>query len=103
MPDGSYSVSDIQVHFEYIIRKHETVTDNPPIILIYVNKIENSITFRIKTGCYLELSIPETVKLLGSTKKMTKNKNDENVQHVEITEVALVHCNIFDNDYQQES
>ena len=44
------------------------------------------------------------MKLLGSTKnKITKNKNDENVSHIEITEVALVHCNIVNNDYQQDS
>ena len=44
------------------------------------------------------------MKLLGSTKhKITKNKNGENVPHLEITEVVLVHCNIVDNDYQQYS
>ena len=56
----------IQDYFEYFIKKHETVTDNPPI-RIYVNKIENRITFKIKTGYYLELLAPETMKLLGST------------------------------------
>ena len=54
LPDGSYFVSDIQDYFEYIIKKHETVTDNPPI-RIYVNKIENRIIFRTKAGCYLKL------------------------------------------------
>ena len=44
------------------------------------------------------------MKLLGSTKsKITKDKNGENVPHLEITEVALIHCNIGDNDYQQDS
>ena len=44
------------------------------------------------------------MKLLGSTKnKITKNKNDENVSHIEITEVVLVHCNIVNNGYQQDS
>ena len=44
------------------------------------------------------------MKLLGSTEnKITKYKNGENVPHLEITEVALVHCNIFNNDYQQDS
>ena len=44
------------------------------------------------------------MKLLGSTKnKITKDKNGENVPHLEITEVVLVHCNIVDNDYQQDS
>ena len=48
--------------------------------------------------------MPETMKLLGSTKNIiTKDKNDENVQHLEITEVVLVHYNIVNNDYQQDS
>ena len=86
-----------------MLQKHETVTDNPSI-RIYINKIENKITFNIKTGCYLELLTPETMKLLRSTKsKITKNKNDENVLHLEITEVVLIHCNIVKNDYQQDS
>ena len=48
LPDGSYSVSDIQDYFDYIIKKHEAVTDNPSII-IYVKKIENTIAYKIKT------------------------------------------------------
>ena len=80
----------------------EKKTDNPPI-RIHVNKVENRITFSIETGFYLELLAPETMKLLGSTKsKITKHKKDENVPHLEITEV-LVHCNIVNNDYQQNS
>ena len=67
LPDGSYSVSDIPDYFECILKKHEAATDNPSI-RIYVNKIENGITFKIKTGYYLEPLIPETMKLLGSTK-----------------------------------
>ena len=44
------------------------------------------------------------MKLLGSTEnKITKDKNSENVPHLEITEVVLVHFNIVDNDYQQDS
>ena len=102
LADGSYSVSDIQDYFDNILKKHETVTDNPSI-RIYINKIENRITFKIKTGYYLELLTPETMKLLGSTKsKITKNKNGENVPRLEITEVVLIHCNIFNNDYQQD-
>ena len=73
--DGSYYVSDIQNYFECIIKKHETVTDNPSIT-IYVNKIKNRITFKIKTGYYHELLTPKTMKLLGSTKsKVTKTKD----------------------------
>ena len=85
LSDGSYSVSDIQEDFEYIIKKHETVFDNPSI-MIYVNKIEDRIMLKIKTGYYLELLTPETMKLLGSTKsKITKNKNGQNVIHFEIS------------------
>ena len=44
------------------------------------------------------------MKLLGSTKnKITEHKNDENVPHLEITEVVLVHCNMVNNDYPQDS
>ena len=59
------------------------------------------ITFKIKNGYSLELLISETMKLLESTKnKITKDKNGENVPHLEITEVVLVHCSIVNNDYQ---
>ena len=100
LPDGSYYVSDIQDYFKYIFKKHETATDNPSI-MIYVNKIENRITFKIKTGYYLEFLTPETMKLFGTTEsKITKDKNGENVPHLEITEVVLIHCNIVNNNYQ---
>ena len=46
---------------------------------------------------------PHTMKLLGSTEnEIIKDKNGENVLHLEITEVVLVHCNIVNNDYQQD-
>ena len=51
-----------------IVKKHETIADNPPI-QICTNKIKNRIVFKIKTGYKLELLSPETMKLLGSTKK----------------------------------
>ena len=74
LPDGSYSVPDVQDYFEYILKKRNENIDNPSI-RIYVNKIENRVTFKIKLGYYLELLIPETMKLLGSTKnKVTKDK-----------------------------
>ena len=79
LPDGSYTVSDIQDYFEYILKKYGESVDNPSI-RIYVNKIENRITFKIKNGYYLELLTPETMKLLGSkVSKINKNKNSENV------------------------
>ena len=70
---------------------------------MYVNKIKNRITFKIKNGYTLELLTKETMKLLGSTEnKRTKDKNGENVPHLEITEVVLVDCNMVNNDYQQD-
>ena len=84
------------------LEKHETVTDNPSI-RIYKNKIENKITSKIKTGYYLEFLTPETMKLLGSIKtKINKDENGENIPHLEITEVELIHFNIVNNDYQED-
>ena len=66
--------------------------------------MENRITFKIKIGYYLELLTPETKKLLESTEsKITKDKNGENVPHLEIVELVLVHCHLVNNDYQQDS
>ena len=74
MPGGSYSVSDIQDYCEYILKKHGEDTDKPSV-QIYVNKIVNRVTFKIKSGYRLELSTPETMKLLGRTEnKKTKGK-----------------------------
>ena len=65
LPDGYYSVSDIQEYFECIIKRHETIADNPPV-QIYVDKIKNRIAFKIKTGYKLELLTEGTMQLLGS-------------------------------------
>ena len=79
----------------------ENVTN--PSIKIYVNKIENRIAFRIKKGYYLELLTPETMKLLGSAESIiTKDQNGENVPHLEVVELVLVHRNLVNNDYQQD-
>ena len=103
LPDGSYSVSDIQDYLEYILKKHGENTDKPSI-QIYVNKIGNRITFKIKDGYSLELLTKDTRKLFGSAEnKINKDKNGENVPQFKITEVVLVHCNIVNNDYQQDS
>ena len=64
--DGSYNISEIQDYIEYIIKKHETIGKNAPI-LIYANTIKNRIVFQIKSGYKLELLSKETMKLLGST------------------------------------
>ena len=83
----------------FIIKKQQKLTDNHTI-KIYVNKRENRITFKIKTGYNLKLLTFETVKLLGIIKnKIIKDKCGENVPDLEITEVVIVHYNIVNNDY----
>ena len=65
-------------------------------------KIELHLKF--KNGYYLELLTPETMELLGSTEiKITKDKNGENVPHLEVVKLVLVHCSLVNNDYQQDS
>ena len=103
MPDGSYNISEIQDYIEYIIKKHETIGENAPI-LIYANTINNRIVFKVKTGYKLELLSKETMKLLGSTKDtIDADKNSENVPRLENVEVVLVYCNLVNNSYQQAS
>ena len=98
-----YSVSNIKNCFDYILIQHGENIDKSSV-RIYVNKIENRITFKTKNRYILELLTPETMKLFGNTEnKINKDKNGENVPHLEITEVVLVHCNIVNNDYQQDS
>ena len=101
LPDGSYSIADIQDYFEFIIKKHETLTENPPV-QIYPNKIKNRIVFKIKTGYKLELLSLETMKLLGSTKKdVDQDKDGEDQPKLESVEVVLVHRNLVNKNYQQ--
>ena len=101
LPDGSYNISEIQDYIEYIIKKHETIGENAPI-LIYANTINNRIVFKIKSGYKLELLSKETMKLLGSTSSIIDaDKNSENVPKLENVEVVLVHCNLVNNSYQQ--
>ena len=103
LSNGSYLVPNIQDYFEYIIKKHEILADKLPV-QIYVNKIQKRVTFEIKSGYYLKLLTLETLKLLGSTEEIIiKDKNDENVPHLEVTELVLVHYNIFNNRYLHES
>ena len=100
LSDGSYNISEIQDCIEYIIKKHETIGKNAPI-LIYANKLSNRIVFKMKTGYKLELLSKETMKLLGSTKDIIDaDKNSENVPKLENVEVVLVHCNLVNNSYQ---
>ena len=73
LPGRSYSISDIQDYFEYILKRHSESVDDPPIE-IFVSKNENRITFKIKNGYYLELLTPETMKLLRSTESKLLEK-----------------------------
>ena len=69
----------------------------------YPNKIKSRI-FKIKIGYKLELLTPETMRLVGSAKKVVdKDKNGEIVPKLESAEVALVHCNLVKNNYQHSS
>ena len=101
LSDGSYSISDIQDYFKFIIKKHETLAKNP-LIQIYPNKMKNRIAFKVKTGYKLELLSPETMKLLMSTKKkdVDKDKDGEDVPKLESVEVIIVHYNLVNNSYQ---
>ena len=84
LPDGSYSVSDIQDYIEFIIKKHETLTTIPPIH-VYINRINNRLAFKLKDWYNLESQMPETMKLFGSTKKLIgKTKNAENAEKVQV-------------------
>ena len=101
MPDGSYSLANIKDYFGFIVKKHETLAENLPV-QIYPNKIKNRIFFKVKTGYKLELLSPETMKLLGSTKKdVDQDKDGEDVPKLESVEVVLVHCNLVNCNYQQ--
>ena len=90
LPDGSYSVSDIQDYIEFIIKKHETLTKISPIH-VYITRINNRLVFKVKDGYNLELQTPETMKLFGNTKKLVdKTKNGGKVPSPEVVEVVLV-------------
>ena len=103
VPDGSYSIAALQNYFEYIIKKHETITDVSPV-LIYVNEINNRIVFKIKSGYKLELLSKETMKLLGSsTDTIDGDRNSKLVPKLESVDLVLVHCNVVNNSYQQAS
>ena len=101
MSDGSYSIANIQDYFEFIIKKHETLAKNPPV-QIYINRIKNRIVFKMKRNCKLELSSPQTMKLLVSAKKdVHQDKDGEDVSTLEFVKVVLVRCNLVNNSYQQ--
>ena len=94
LPDGSYSVSDVQDYIECIIKKCETLTAIP-LISVYINRINNRLMFKIKDAYKQEFQKPETMKLFGSTKTLIgKSKNGENVPNLEVVEIVLVQCNL---------
>ena len=100
---GSYFIAALQNYFEYIIRKHETITTTSPI-LIYVNTTNNRIVFKIKSGYKLELLSKETMKLLGSSKSVIdSDKNSELVPKLESVDLVLMHCNLVNYSYQKAS
>ena len=79
------------------------MTENRPV-QIYPNHIKSRIVFKIKKGYKFELLTPETIRLLGSTKKDgEKDKDVKNVPKLESVEVNLVHCNFIKNDCQHTS
>ena len=102
--DGFYSVDDIQDYFEFIIKKHETLTANLPVE-IYPNKIKNRIIFKIQTGHKLDLLTPETMRLLGSTKKdADADKNGEiapKLEFLEIFQCIVIQPKMITNTHQK--
>ena len=97
LSDGSYSLLDIQDYFEHIIKKYETLTNNSQIRK-NINRIGKRITFEIKSGYYLEFLTPEI-----TLKYKKQDKNDDNVSHLEITEVIIFHCDFVSNSCKQNS
>ena len=101
MDHVQYRISKIT--FNILKKKHSQNVESPSI-RIYVNKIENRIAFKIKSRYYVDFLIPKTMKLLGTTEsKITRDKNGEHVPHLEFVQLALVHCNLVNNNYQQLS
>ena len=95
-PDGSYPALDIQDYIKYIIKKHGTLSINLPVH-IYISRINNRLTLEIKHGYKLELQTPETIKLLGSTKKLNRQtKNGENVSSLSLKVIknVLIKCKV---------
>ena len=98
-----YQIFKIILHISLKSMEERLVVCQPSI-RIYINKIENRIMFKINTEYYHKLLMPEMMKLLESNKsQITRDEHGENVPHLEIIEVILVHCNVVNNDYQQDS
>ena len=71
--------------------------------MIYSNEVKNRIVFKRKKGYNLELLTKETQKLLGDGPLIDKNKNSKNVPRLDQVEYVLLHCNLVENDYLQNS
>ena len=97
LPDESYSVPHIQILFWIYLKKHRENTDNPSI-KTYVNKVENRVTFKIKTVYYFKLIMSETI---NNKSKITADKSSEN--DLGTTKVVLIHSSKVNNVYQQDS
>ena len=83
-------LTQFQDYFLFIIKKHETLTEDPPV-QIYPNKDKNRIAFKIKTGYKLELLTSETMRLLESTNKDDDtDKNGENVPNIESAALVVL-------------
>ena len=81
LPDSSYSVSKIQEYIWFIIKKHKTLRTIPSIYVVYINRINTRLVFKIKDEYQPEFQTPETMKLFGSTKKIiNKTKMEKKYQ-----------------------
>ena len=99
LSEESYSIPDIQYYFKCIIKKYETISDNPNA-KFYTNNIKNRIVFKIKTSYKLDLLSSETMKLLGSAEKDVDQKKDgDDIPKLKPVQVVLVHCNLVNNNY----
>ena len=103
LPDGSYTIANIQDYFLFIIKKHEAdvKSNEESPILIYPNEMKNRIVFKIKTGNKLELLTDEKMRLLGDRPITDRDENSKNVPELDHVDSVLLHCNIVQSDYLQ--
>ena len=102
LPDGSYSVSNVQDYFEFIIKKHETLTQNLPYKFIQIKSKLNC--FRSKNRLQTRIVVSRNNETIREYKKdVDKDKGGEDVPKLESAEVFLMHCNLGNNSYQEAS
>ena len=102
LPDGSYSTSDTQDYFRFIIKKNETLTENAPV-QIYTNKIKNRILLKKKNRIQIRIFIFRNNEIIKHNKHVDQDKDGEDVSKLESFEIALVYCNLVKNNYKQAS